>query len=317
MDSFFLNFPVQKQTNTINYQSKLLLVGSCFVENIGDKLDYFKFQHCTNPFGIIFHPKAILKLIERCVQLKFYTENDLVFHNEQWHCFEVHSTLSTPNKNELIEKLNLTLKNTHEYLKNTDCVILTFGTAWGYVFKQKDLWVANCHKIPQREFDKKLSSMEDLSSTYAQIFDLLLSLNPKLTIITTVSPVRHIKDGIVENNQSKAHLLASLHSTLKNYSKAYYYPAYELVVDCLRDYRFYKSDLVHPNQQAVDFVWEHFLQTWLHDSHTLNTIKKVEEIQKGLAHKAFNPNSDGHQKFLASLHKKMENLTKDFPFINF
>ena len=317
MTPLFLTLPPKKSEAAISYSSQVFLMGSCFVENIGQKLSYHKFQTTINPFGIVFHPVALENLLRRIVEQRLFTEADIFYHNEQWHCFEVHSKLSHSNKALFLETLNNQLKVSFNQLKQATKVLLTFGTAWGYVYKENQLLAANCHKVPQQQFEKQLSCISALENCFTSCFDLIHQLNPKAEIITTISPVRHIKDGIVENNRSKANLLAALHSSIENTNLINYYPAYELVIDCLRDYRFFKPDLVHPNDLAIEYIWEHFMNSYLHESDTQNTLKQVGEIQRGLAHKPFNPKSEAHAKFVVSLTKKIEKLKQEFSFMEF
>lgn len=317
MNQFFTTLKPNPQEASISYNSKIVLLGSCFVENIGEKLHYYKFRTTTNPFGIIFHPEAIHSLIKRIVDQNKFTVGDIFFHNEQWHCFEVHSQLSNIDKNEFLETLNSLLKNTFEQLKNASHIILTYGTAWCYEHLLHKKIVANCHKVPQKEFKKKLSAITSLEHTIQKTLSIIETLNTNAQVIYTVSPVRHLKDGIVENNRSKSNLIASLHNTIEKNKNASYFPSYELVMDCLREYRFYKSDLIHPNQITIDFIWEHFKSDWLHNTDTQTTLKQVTEIQQGLAHRPFNKNSTVHQKFLESIKNKKEVLKKKCPFIEF
>ena len=316
MNQFFTQLPPKQEQPCINYNTGIFLMGSCFVDNIGKKLAYHKFQTTINPFGIIFHPEAIHNLLKRIVEQRLFTTEDIFYHNEQWHCFEVHSELSHPNKDEFITTLNKQLKTSLKQLKTASHVVFTFGTAWNYFHKKNNQIVANCHKIPQQEFDKQLSSVAELEIGFTNCFELIAQLNPKAQIITTISPVRHIKDGIIENNRSKANLLAALHQSIQN-TNTTYYPAYELVMDSLRDYRFYEADLIHPNQIAIDFIWEHFMQTWIHETATQKTLKRIAEIQRGLQHRPFNIESDAHQKFTISLQKKIDELILEFPFLKF
>lgn len=313
---FRTQVPIQKQKdNLIDYTSKVLLIGSCFSENIGEKFEYYKFQNTVNPFGILFHPKAIATFFERVVQERFYKEEELIFHNDQWHCFDAHSSLSNSSKEELLNNLNSILKTVKAQLENTSHIIITLGTAWIYEHKEQNCPVANCHKIPQKEFHKRILSVEEVTSSLQLIQSLLVELNPDVQIIYTVSPVRHLKDGFVENQQSKAHLLSAVHETVSNTNTAYF-PSYELMMDELRDYRFYKEDMVHPNQIAVDYIWQQFYDAWFHDA-TQPVMKQVAIIQKGLAHKPFKPNSEQHQQFLKILNDKKNEVLKDFPFMKF
>lgn len=313
---FRTQIPVKKQSkNLIDYNSKILLIGSCFSENIGGKFAYFKFQNTVNPFGILFHPKAIEIFLERVVNQNFYSEKDLVFHNERYHCFDAHSSLSNSNKKDLLHSLNGILKATHQQIIESTHLIITLGTAWVYEHIEQNHIVANCHKIPQRAFDKRILSVQEIETSLSNIQELVYSLNTNIELIYTVSPVRHIKDGFIENQQSKSHLLVAIHQRLKGYDAAYF-PSYEIMMDELRDYRFYAEDMVHPNQTAVAFIWNQFKAVWIKEESAV-TMKKVEAIQSGLAHKPFNPSSEQHQVFLKQLEAKKESLIAAFPFMEF
>ena len=309
--------PLKKQSNDlIDYKSRVLLIGSCFSENIGEKLNYFKFQNLQNPFGILFHPKAIEALISNAINGKQYSENDIFFQNEQWHCFEAHSKLSHPSKENLINQLNKQLSLTRKQLNSATHVIITLGTAWIYNHIKTKSTVANCHKLPQKEFKKELISVEEVCKSLKNITDLIKSVNTKTSIIFTVSPVRHIKDGFVENTQSKAHLIAAIHQLINKESDAYYFPSYEIMMDELRDYRFYKDDMLHPNNLAINYIWEKFQSVWV-SNEASKTMDDVDSIQKGLQHKPFNENSEAHQKFLQNLEVEMKRLQSQFPSISF
>ncbi|SNR14379.1 GSCFA domain-containing protein [Tenacibaculum jejuense] len=309
--------PLKKQPhNLIDYNSKLLLLGSCFSENIGNKLHYFKFQVNQNPFGILFHPKAIETLITNAVNEKNYAETDIFKLNERWHCFDVHSSLSEIKKEGLLQNINTATQFTLTKLLSASHIIITLGTAWVYRFISSDHIVANCHKVPQKQFLKELLSVEEIAASLENTYTLIKSINPKANIIFTVSPVRHLKDGFIENQRSKSHLFAGIHEVVVPRKQVYYFPSYEILMDELRDYRFYNSDMIHPNETAVSYIWEKFSETWFSEN-TLQTLKKVEEIQKGLAHKPFNSNSEAHLKFLEKLKFKQEQLQKEFSFMKF
>ncbi len=309
--------PISKQVhNQIDYNSKLLLLGSCFSENIGDKLSYYKFQSIQNPFGILFHPKAIESLITHVINEKEYTEKDIFELNERWHCFEAHSSLSSSNKDNLVSSLNKATQSLYQYIQNTSHIIITLGTAWVYRFIESDIIVANCHKVPQKQFLKEILSTDEVEESLANICSLIKSVNPKTTIIFTVSPVRHLKDGFIENQQSKSHLLTGIHRLMEPRKHIFYFPSYEIMMDELRDYRFYNDDMIHPNTTAINYIWSKFTETWFSEI-TLETLIKIEEIQRGIAHRPFNPNSDAHQKFLQKLEEKKTVLLKKFPFMKF
>ncbi|WP_159018404.1 GSCFA domain-containing protein [Algibacter sp. L3A6] len=305
---------VSNENDLINYNSEVLLFGSCFSENIGEKLEYFKFKSRQNPFGILFHPQAIYNLIESAIQHKIYKESDVFFHNEQWHCFDAHSKLSHSSKTDLINQLNTRVTATENYIKNATHIVITLGTAWVYNFIETDKVVANCHKVPQKKFKKVLLSVDEISNTLRNILTQIRSVNYNATVIFTVSPVRHLKDGFIENSQSKAHLLAAIHAVVSN--KSYYFPSYEIMMDELRDYRFYAEDMIHPNTTAINYIWEQFQKVWLSPDAS-KIMNNVDVVQKGMQHKPFNPSSEAHLKFLKQLEIKKEQLQNQFAHMVF
>ena len=312
---FQTQIPLEKQSkNLIDYNSKILLLGSCFVENIGEKFKYFKFQNAINPFGILFHPKAIETLIANAINKKEYSIEDVFFHNERWHCFDAHSGLSNSSKEQLLFDLNESMKFTYQYIQQSTHIIITLGTAWVYKYIESGNVVANCHKIPQKHFNKTILSVEEIIISIKNIESLMRSISPNIQIIYSVSPVRHIKDGFIENNQSKSHLITAIHQVVNDNSE--YFPSYEIMMDELRDYRFYAEDMLHPNQTAINYIWDKFLQVWI-TSKSSTTMDDVDIIQKGLLHKPFNPNSNSHQYFLEDLEKKKAQLHLQFPHITF
>ncbi|CAL2083626.1 GSCFA domain-containing protein [Tenacibaculum sp. 190524A02b] len=306
----------QQQHNTIQYNSNIVLLGSCFSKNIGNKLNYFQFQTLQNPYGILFQPKAIEQLITNAINEKEYTNANLFLHNERWHCFEAHSSLSATKKNTLLSNLNTATKTTLKQLKKASHIIITLGTAWVYRLIETDNLVANCHKVPQKKFLKELLSVTDISESLAAIDVLIKSVNKNASIIYTVSPVRHLKDGFIENQQSKAHLLSAIHSVVEPRKNTFYFPSYEIMMDELRDYRFYKEDMIHPNNIAIDYIWGKFQSVWI-DENSQQIMQEVATIQKGLAHRPFNPDSEQHQAFLKKLAQKKEILLQAFPHMSF
>ena len=322
---FTTKIPVQKSSFPIDYDSKIMLLGSCFAENIGKKFSYFKYQATTNPFGIIFNAVSLEKLIRRVVENKKFTENDIFFHNELWHCYEVHSELSNPDKDLFLSHLNSILESTHRHIAALTHCIITLGTSWVYSNIETHEIVANCHKVPQKQFTKELLSIEQTEKSLQNIILLIHSVNPNCHFIFTVSPVRHIKDGFMENTLSKAHLIAAIHSILnKKFSTSLevtnqnrnYFPSYEIMMDELRDYRFYAEDMLHPNQTAIDYIWLRFYEHYISES-AAKLMEEVDAIQKGLAHRPFNPNTESHQKFLAQLNLKIETIKKKLPHVSF
>jgi len=307
---------LSRQNPPINYSSKVLLLGSCFAQNMGEKLEYYKFQQCTNPFGILFHPVAIEKLIARAVNQNWFTSKDVFLQNEQWHCFLAHSKLSNTSEEDLISALNSALEKLRFSLLEASHVVFTFGTAWVYKHLEKDTIVANCHKVPQKEFVKQLLSPDDVSDVLLGIETKLRTINPTCSIINTVSPVRHIKDGLIENSRSKAHLIAGVQEIVSPDKFNYYFPSYEMMMDELRDYRYYKEDLIHPNQTAIAIIWNAFTGSWICPE-TAALQKKIATIQSGILHTPFNENSKAHIHFKKDLEVQISQVQKALPWATF
>lgn len=308
--------PVQPQEPKIDYKSNVLLLGSCFVENIGKKFDYFKLKNTLNPFGITFHPLVLERLIKNSLKDKSYSEKDVFQHNERWHCYDAHSVLSDASQSNLIDSLNLSSKELKCSLTSASHIIITLGTAWGYEQQYSTEVVNNCHKVPQKNFKKTLASVGELVETLKSISATIKAINPDAKLILTVSPVRHLKDGFVENTQSKAHLISAVHKTISETKNTVYFPSYEIMMDELRDYRFYSEDMLHPSQIAVNYIWDQFIAVWF-SQEGKDTLNRVNDIQRGFAHRPFNPSSDAHQKFIKNLQEKIEALQKDYPQIKF
>ncbi|MCD0470689.1 GSCFA domain-containing protein [Flavobacterium sp. JAS] len=317
---FRTQIPISKTNNPIDYNSKVVSFGSCFAENMAEKFDYFKFQNTTNPFGIIFNPVSIEKIISRVVREELYTEKDVFFYNERWHSYEVHSDLSNSDREELLETLNKAISETNKQLQEATHIIITYGTSWIYRNIESDEIVANCHKVPQKQFSKELLSVEITQKSIQNTIELIQVLNPDINFIFTVSPVRHIKDGFAENQLSKSHLFAGLHESLKTHNSKFitpnYFPSYEIMMDELRDYRFYAEDMLHPNQVAIDYIWHKFSENYISEN-SISTMQEVEEIQKSLHHRSFNPESEQHQKFLAKLQQKIKAIEEKWSHIKF
>lgn len=314
--NFTTRIPIEKSRNPISYDSKIVSLGSCFAENMGEKFGYFKFESSVNPFGIIFNPVSIEKLVSRVVSQEKFTEEDIFFYNDLWHCFEVHSELSNQDKEELLNKLNLLLKEFHFQISKSTHFQITYGTSWVYRNKTSANIVANCHKVPQNQFEKEILSVPTIEKSIRNTIDLIRKINPDCAFIFTVSPVRHIKDGFVENQQSKSHLISALHSSIFHLPSSDYFPSYEILMDELRDYRFYAEDMLHPSQTAIDYIWSRLAESTIsEESHSV--MEEVDSIRKALAHRSFNPDSEAHQKFLKNLQGKIQSLQQRFPHFSF
>ena len=314
--TFQTSIPINKSDFLIDYSSKLVSFGSCFAENMVDKFDYFKFSTLTNPFGIIFNPISLEKIIFRSIHKKYFTEKDIFFHNEDWHCYEVHSELSNPDKEEFLTTLNQLIDTTNVHIEKLTHCLITLGTSWVYKHIESDEIVANCHKVPQKYFVKKLLSVSEIEGSLKNIISEIRSINPNAKFVFTVSPVRHSKDGFVENNVSKSHLITALYHFLSNATSSIYFPSYEIMMDELRDYRFYAEDMLHPNQTAIDYIWMRFSENFINENE-FETMQHVSEIQKSLSHRPFNPNSESHLKFQDNLKQKINAIVTKYPEMKF
>jgi len=305
-----------KERNLIDYDSKLILLGSCFSDNIGEKLGYFKFNNFVNPFGILFHPVAIENFILNSINEKQFNDKDVFCHNEIWHSFETHSVLSSSSKNELLASINSAVKQSNKQLQQATHIIITLGTSWVYRYLETDTIVANCHKIPQKKFSKELLTINEIAESLEGSIALIKSLKKDVSIIFTLSPIRHLKNGFVENKLSKARLLSAIHEVTDAKDGIHYFPSYEIMMDELRDYRFYAEDMIHPNTTAIQYIWERFRDTWISDN-AVKIMDEVNSIQKDLTHKPFNPGSKQHAEFLDSIEAKIRHLQTTLPKINF
>jgi len=269
---------LRSQEPKINYNSEMVMLGSCFAENVGDTFEYFKFKNVINPFGILFHTKAIETFLWMATQEEEYTETDVFTHNERWHCFDAHSSLSDINRDTLVSKLNQILLSSKKKIGDATHIFITLGTSWVYRLKSMDMIVANCHKISQKEFTKELLSIQDNVQSLQNCIHMIRSVNQDAKIVFTVSPVRHAKDGFVANTRSKSHLISAVHQVIEETQNTTYFPAYELMMDELREYRFYDTDMLHPSKVAIQYLWNRFSEVWM-SKETFSTMQKVEEIK--------------------------------------
>ncbi len=326
--NFHLEFTPKSFATKISHHQKLLLIGSCFTENIGTKLKHHKFEVLENPNGILFNPISITKSITAYIGNKEYDETDLFYQNECWNSWEHHSRFSHPDKEQCLQGINQSHQQAHAFLKNTDWLMITLGSAFAYTLNFPDSIpgenrsgadgdvVANCHKVPTDKFNKKLLKQDEILIALQQMLDNLLIFNATIKVIFTISPVRHLRDGFVENNRSKAALIQAVHSLVDNAKNLFYFPAYELVIDDLRDYRFYAEDMVHPNYAATNYVWDKFVAACI-DEPSQKLMKEINTINAAKSHKPFNPTSEQHKKFLQLNLERVNELSKQHTYINF
>ena len=301
----------------IAHGTGVFCMGSCFATQVGQRLDYFKFDSFLNPFGIIYNPISIAKGLEILLTDHLYFDaKDIFEHEGAWHSSQHHSSFSHVDPQQVLEKINDTLKAARTVLQKSECLILTFGSANVFVEEKTGKVVANCHKIPQRNFIKKQLSADEIVMVLDDIVQKLATKFPNLKILLTVSPVRHLREGLVENQLSKAKLLVALHKMAEINKHIAYLPAYEIMMDDLRDYRFYEKDMLHPNEMAVDYIWDFFSKTFFSQK-TLDLNERVKQIRMAAAHRPFHEGSSEHLKFKKSQLVKIEMLNRSFPHLNF
>ena len=300
----------------VSYQSKLIFLGSCFTNHIGERMQELKFITDVNPFGIIYNPVSVRNSIEKLIANESFLEKDLKFHNGRWYSFYHHTSFSHHDKKICLDRINQKIKNSSEFLKKADFLFLSFGTARVYELEETGEVVSNCHKLPSKHFNYRLLATEEIIEIYEKLIKNLIRLNPGLKIVFTLSPVRHWKDGAIGNQLSKSVLLVAIHRLANIFPNAEYFPSYELMMDDLRDYRFYAEDMLHISPQAVDYIWDKF-QNALLDKSALNLVPKIEKILKAVKHRPFDPDSDSFKAFQAKVLKDMEELKKQYPFLDF
>lgn len=312
---FNLNYNPPISDNKISHTDEVLFIGSCFSENISERLIGLKFPITSNPFGIVFNPKSIEVSLNRVLEKKYFNEFDVFEKEGIWFSLEVHSSITKSTKKELVDSLNQTIDLWHDKIKASKYLFITLGSAFAYRNKSSDNIIANCHKLPTNQFDKELLEISVIAADYQNLIHKLQQLNSQLQIVFTVSPVKHLRDGVVENNLSKAVLIQLVHQLVNQNSGCTYFPAYELVNDDLRDYRFYDSDMAHPNKQAVEYVWEKFSNSFFSDE-TKKINEKILDIIQAFNHKPFNNNTESHLKFLRAFKDRSMELKAQFPYLN-
>ncbi len=311
---FSTKVEVKEHSERIDHRQKIAMIGSCFTNNIGNKLLGDQFDVSINPFGILFNPISVANAIKGCIDQKEFTAQDLLQQGEQWLSLQHHSVFNALTKEETLTKINAAIKASKHYYAEGNFLFITFGSAWIYTHLTSQTVVANCHKIPQKQFTKSLLTVEDIVKCYSNLLQEIRAYNPSLNIVFTISPVRHWKDGVVENNQSKSVLHLAIMELVNNYDFASYFPSYEIVLDELRDYRFYKEDLLHPNQQAVDYIYERFEEVFYTEG-TQELNKTIRKLKAALAHRPFNEKSTDYQKFVKQTHEKIKALKEQHPYL--
>jgi len=296
----------------LDHTSGILLVGSCFADNIGSRLKALKFRVEHNPFGVLYNPVSVKIDLELLTGKKLFSESDLHWSDKRWISFNHYTLFSDPDKTACLQKINDSIISASELLADARFLFITFGTSWVYEFLKTGKIVANCHKIPAGEFRRFLLSVEDIVKEYDMLLAKLRAYNPDLNIVFTLSPIRHWKDGAIGNQLSKSILLNAIHQLVNKYKYTHYFPAYEIFMDELRDYRFYAKDMIHPSDAALDYIWEKFTGTFISDE-SIEILKEMERIIKAKNHRAVNPDSDEFLKFKEKVRGQINEVLKKNP----
>lgn len=299
---FKINFPLPPTPIKMNHSDPILLMGSCFSYEIGKKLAVNKMDHLSNPFGTIYNPISLFRLLSNQVDSNEIVENQDIFYH-----WSTHSSISSLTQEDTIALFEDRIKQTEEYLKNAKYLIITPGTA--IIYEHNKHIVANCHKVPSSQFEKRFLTCEEISESFSVLHKYLEKINEHLQVLFTVSPVRHIKDGLIANNRSKSILLEAVHQICEQYDNSHYFPSYEIVIDELRDYRFFDRDMIHPSAEAVDYIWKSFSHHYFGQD-TLLLLEEWTKLRTNINHRPFHPTSDSHQRFLKNTIQKAEILNE-------
>ncbi len=317
MTDFRTIFPPFSSEVKISHEDRTLCIGSCFAEHIGGRLEQFKFPVLLNPFGIVYNPVSISQVFKRILSGEEFQAEDLFENLGLWHSFAHHGSFSHPDKKLALENINQALSGAHAFLKNANRLIVTFGSANVFVLKKTGGVVANCHKLPGQEFERRRLSVREAAESLGAVFEKLQAFTaPPLEVVLTVSPVRYLRDGLIENQRSKATLLLAAEELCKAFPFVRYFPSYEILIDDLRDYRFYAEDMAHPNCLAVDYIWKYFEAAFFEEK-TKRLCRQIEKIALAAGHRPFHSQSAEYQSFLKKQMEAVKELEKEFPHLNF
>ncbi|MDR1459477.1 MAG: GSCFA domain-containing protein [Bacteroidales bacterium] len=313
-NSFRTEIQERRTECRISHEDSITLIGSCFAENIGKKLIEYKFKVDVNPFGILFNPLSVAQSLDLLSDSYLFEEKDLHFYHDEWISFFHHGSFSHSDKSTCLEMINRRLAYSRDFIRKAAFLMLTLGSTT--IYKYKGNVVANCHKLPQKEFQQSTSDAPNIIAALAHSIEKIRAINPELQIIFTVSPVRYIKNNMVENMLGKAHLIVAVHELIRKIKNSYYFPAYEIMMDDLRDYRFYDSDMIHPSQTAIHYIWEIFSDTFFQPS-TAKINNAIEDIVMAANHRFKNPDSTESREFKAKQIEKIKQIQTLYPHISF
>ncbi len=310
-----LSIEIPQLPRPITYTDKVLLAGSCFTEHISDRLLQHKFNVLSNPNGILFNPLSVVSAIDGYLSGRQYSKNELFYLNELWNSWDHHTRFSDIDADAALNGINASQSRAADFISSADWVVITLGSAFQYYLKETGQPVSNNHRAPAQWFEKRLLAIDEIIRATAMVLEKLFSVNPAANVLFTISPVRHIRDGVTENNRSKARLIEAVHCLCDQFEKAWYFPAYEIVIDVLRDYRYYDIDFVHPNYPATAYVWERFVNSCI-SPETTAIMKQVQEITTAKAHRPRFPQTEAHRKFREGYAGKVKALSQNYPFLD-
>lgn len=316
MSEFRTKLPPFRAPISLSHHERLIGLGSCFVEHIGQRLERLKFEVLCNPSGILFNPVSVGEALVRLIEGRPYTSAELFEHQGLWHSFSHHGRFSHPDQQEALRQMNASLERAAEFFSNATRLVLTLGTAHVFVWRQTGQVVANCHKLPGHAFDRRRLSPRQVVEALAPALALAQAQRPGLQVIATVSPVRHLRDGLLENQRSKAALLLALDELCQSLGFVHYFPAYELLLDDLRDYRFYDADMAHPSSQAIDYIWRYFEGAFF-DGKTAELCGQIGRLAAAAEHRPLHPGSAAHQAFARQQLLAIDALEKACPSLDF
>lgn len=312
---FRTTFEIPPSKHRLGYADKVLWTGSCFTENLGLWLQKHGVDSMVNPFGILYNPFSISASLKKIIENYCYKDSELEEANGRYVSFDHHGRYSGIEKNAVLDNINNSIEETHNMLKEAKWLFITFGSAWAFKRKSTGKIVANCHKVPATEFERVLLPLEGMVDEWKQILTELKTFNPLLKVVFTVSPVRHWRDGAVPNQRSKAMLHTLVHELTDSYANCGYFPAYELMMDDLRDYRFYAADMIHPSDVAVEYIRERFLETYFEVS-DMDTFKKMKQLVKAVEHRIVSADNKSAKRFLHTQLELIEDLKSSSPAPN-
>lgn len=316
MSVLFTKVQIPKPGFEVDYNSSLFFLGSCFSDNTGSRMHNLKFNVCHNPFGVVFNPVSISNSIRLLLNKEIFTEKDLNFYNELWFSFSHNTQYSDVDKKICLDKINNSFIAARNFIQNADVLFLTLGSSWIYELKESGETVANCHKIPSGKFKRYFSSVENTTENLCNAIIELRKSNPSLKIVLTVSPIRHWKDGAIENQKSKAALILAIAKLQEQLKEIYYFPAYEIFMDELRDYRYYADDMLHPSNIGIEYIWEHFANTFL-SGNAKSILNQVQSILKRLNHRPLHRNTTAYKKLISSLRADIYSFQEIYPNTDF